>query len=87
MELSGQSNALSKFLGLVPYSVLSEYKCWQIFTYLFVHGSFFHLSINMFGLWIFGNELERDWGNKNFILYKLQNQIVEQTFLSVLLEL
>ena len=30
----------------------------QIVSYLFLHGSFFHLFFNMFALWMFGNVLE-----------------------------
>lgn len=36
MELSGQKNILFQMFGLIPYSVLQEYKLWQMFTYLFI---------------------------------------------------
>ncbi|WP_430886923.1 rhomboid family intramembrane serine protease [Halomonas gemina] len=31
--------------------------------YAFLPGSFFHLFINMFVLWMFGSPLKRDWGS------------------------
>ena len=40
---------------------------WQVISYAFLHGSFGHLFFNMLGLWMFGAELERLWGNKRFI--------------------
>ena len=32
---------------------------WQVVTYAFMHGSLMHIFFNMFGLWMFGSELER----------------------------
>lgn len=42
---------------------------WQVVTYAFLHGGFAHLFFNMLGLWMFGAELERLWGNKRFIQF------------------
>lgn len=44
---------------------------WQLFTYMFLHGGFFHLLLNMFALWMFGVELENIWGQKRFLTYYL----------------
>lgn len=57
-----------RFLGLVPRYVLKGY-LWQLFTYLFIHGGFWHLFWNMFVLWIFGTEIENYWGRKGFLKY------------------
>jgi len=55
-------------LGLVPAMVWKG--CiWQLFTYMFLHGSFIHILFNMFILWMFGGELERLWGTKEFLRY------------------
>ena len=53
MELSGQKNILFQMFGLVPRAVLQEYKLWQTFTYLFLHGGFIQILFNMFILWMF----------------------------------
>ena len=37
---------------------------WQVASYAFLHGSLTHLAFNMFGLWMFGGELERVWGSR-----------------------
>ena len=44
---------------------------WQVLTYVFLHGDFGHLFFNMLGLYMFGTELERLWGQKRFIQFLL----------------
>ena len=55
--------------GLVPNTVWSELRVWQPLTYMFLHGGFFHVAINMFVLWMFGREIEWRWGKKEFLKY------------------
>ena len=42
---------------------------WQPVTYMFIHGDFFHVFMNMFVLWMFGSEMESIWGSREFIKY------------------
>jgi membrane associated rhomboid family serine protease len=42
---------------------------WQVASYAFLHGSIGHLFFNMLGLWMFGSELERVWGQKRFMQF------------------
>jgi len=42
---------------------------WQPLTYMFIHGDFFHLFMNMFVLWMFGTEMESIWGSRGFLKY------------------
>ncbi|WP_310564037.1 rhomboid family intramembrane serine protease [Hydrogenophaga sp.] len=42
---------------------------WQLFSYAFLHGGVTHLAFNMFGLWMFGNELERIWGPRRLAAF------------------
>ena len=37
---------------------------WQLGTYAFLHAGLAHLAFNMFGVWMFGGELERVWGSR-----------------------
>ena len=69
MELSGQKNILFQMFGLVPQSVSHEFRLWQMFTYLFIHGGFIHIIFNMFVLWMFGKDLELDWGKNEFLIF------------------
>ena len=41
----------------------------QLITHMFMHGSFTHLLVNMFALWMFGKTLENMWGGKRFLTY------------------
>ncbi|MEP6701930.1 MAG: rhomboid family intramembrane serine protease [Betaproteobacteria bacterium] len=44
---------------------------WQLLTYAFLHGSFTHLLFNMFGVYMFGSDLERVWGGRRYMTYYL----------------
>lgn len=43
----------------------------QLITYMFLHGSVQHIIFNMLALVIFGPEIERKYGSKNFIWFYL----------------
>jgi membrane associated rhomboid family serine protease len=53
------------------YPLGDGFQVWQLLTYMFMHGSLMHLFFNMFALWMFGMELENEWGSKKFLLYYL----------------
>lgn len=44
---------------------------WQLLTYQFVHGGFTHILFNLFTLWMFGREIEAEWGAKKFTIFYL----------------
>ena len=39
---------------------------WTPLTYMFVHGGFWHLALNLYTLWVFGPRLEREWSPAAF---------------------
>ena len=55
--------------GLVPDLFTKHFFLWQPVSYMFLHGGFMHLFFNMFALWMFGTELERQWGTPFFLKY------------------
>ena len=57
------------YFGLVPILVWKKFFLWQLVTYMFLHGSFFHILFNLLALWMFGGELENYWGSKKFLFY------------------
>jgi rhomboid family protein len=57
------------FLGLTPKIVVERFWIWQLATYLFLHGGPVHILFNMLGIWMFGVELERLWGTRQFLKY------------------
>ncbi|MGB5353473.1 MAG: rhomboid family intramembrane serine protease, partial [Woeseia sp.] len=44
---------------------------WQLLSYGFLHGSPGHIFFNMFGLWMFGRDIERSLGAQRFAIYYL----------------
>lgn len=62
----GFTRALWMSFGLTPAAVTGSLAVWQLVTYIFLHGGFFHILFNMFALWMFGSELERTWGTREF---------------------
>ncbi len=56
-------------LGLIPRIAWSRFFLWQFFTYMFLHGNFLHIFLNMYALWIFGIEIESMWGTREFYKY------------------
>ena len=66
IELSAQRYFLFQIFGLVPQAIMKELKIWQTCTYLFIHGGLLHILFNMLVLWLFGKDLEIEWGKKNW---------------------
>jgi membrane associated rhomboid family serine protease len=60
---------LMEWFGLIPYLVVHGMRLWQVVSYLFFHGSAWHLLINLFTLWMFGRDLERAWGVQRFLRF------------------
>lgn len=57
---------------------------WSVVTYMFVHGGFMHLFMNMLALFFFGPPLEQKWGSRFFLRFYLVTGLGAAAF-SVLL--
>jgi len=55
-------------LGLQPYAVLHG-EIWQLVTYAFLHAGLLHILFNLLALWMFGAQLEMDWGYNLFMQF------------------
>ena len=66
----GFSYFLSYF-AFIPEVVVQKYYVWQVFTYMFLHGGFWHLFLNMFVLWMFGSEIEKLLGSRELLKFYL----------------
>ena len=66
--LSRMGIDLNNILGL-HFFLANDFHLWQVITYMFMHGSFMHILMNMFMLWMFGMVMENVWGSKKFLLY------------------
>jgi membrane associated rhomboid family serine protease len=56
-------------LGMLPAAVVERGAIWQLVSYMFLHGDVMHLVFNMLSLWMFGTDLERQWGTRFFTKY------------------
>ena len=63
------NNALFGNFALWPFG--PQFAPWQILTYGFLHGGLTHLLFNMFGLYMFGSDIENVWGQRRFVIYYL----------------
>ncbi|MCK5769082.1 rhomboid family intramembrane serine protease [Algiphilus sp.] len=58
--------ALIREFALWPLG--AGFQFWQVVSSAFLHGSVFHLAVNMFGLWMFGREVETALGSRRFLV-------------------
>jgi membrane associated rhomboid family serine protease len=76
-RFDGQSlrGVLTYTFGLMPLS--NGFMPWQLITYQFMHADFWHILYNMvFGLWMFGMEVEHVWGSRKFLIFYLSCGVV-----------
>ncbi len=78
-QLSLGSNQWQFFFshGAIPYQMVHGFGVnglpapvvQSIFTSMFIHGGFFHVGGNMLYLWIFGNNVEDEFGHLRFLFF------------------
>ncbi|MDR2537462.1 MAG: rhomboid family intramembrane serine protease [Treponema sp.] len=61
----------STYLAMNPLAVIGNKWVWQVFTYMFAHGSISHLLFNMLALFMFGTQVERYMGSAEFLCFYL----------------
>jgi membrane associated rhomboid family serine protease len=67
--IPGLERTLTLYFALIPSFVVKKLFVWTIVTYLFLHGSIWHILFNMLSLWMFGSELETTWGTRGFLRF------------------
>jgi len=65
LRLGAVQGFIDQYLVLVPKDVVGGH-IYQLVTYGFLHGNFWHLFFNMLMLWMFGSMLEGAWGSRKF---------------------
>jgi membrane associated rhomboid family serine protease len=66
-----QLNGFFAYWGMVP-AFVSAGEGWDtLITHQFLHGDLIHLGSNMLFLWIFGDNMEEEWGHLRFLLFYL----------------
>ncbi len=59
---------LSGWLGV---TVGGFWQVWRYVTSQFLHGGFWHIALNMLGVYMLGTPLERSWGSRRFLTFYL----------------
>lgn len=65
---------VTDLLMLWPLSS-KNFNAYQLFTYMFAHGSFPHIFFNMLALASFGPILENYWGDRRFLIFYIATGI------------
>ncbi len=60
------AESITVFGALIPAAVVHGY-VYQLVSYAFLHGSIMHILGNMFVLWMFGSQIEMDFGFRQFL--------------------
>lgn len=47
----------------------SDFRIYQLFTYMFMHEGFWHVFCNMFAVWMFGSMMENTWGPRRYLFF------------------
>ena len=58
-------------MAFALWPVGPQFMPWQLLTYAFLHGGLSHLAFNMFGLYMFGGDVERVWGARRYLAFYL----------------
>lgn len=76
LELPG--GGVTGWLMLSPDRVTGNWEVWRILTYAFCHNPDdpLHLAFNMLGLWIFGNQVESLYGQREFLRFYLTAALI-----------
>lgn len=68
-NMAGRMGPLTRWFSFIPQNAIFGLEVWRFFTYMFLHGGFFHIALNMFILWMFGAQIESRWGQRTFLIY------------------
>jgi membrane associated rhomboid family serine protease len=66
--------------SMIPALVVTRHWLWTFVTYMFLHGDFSHLFFNMFALFVFGTQVERQIGSGEFALFYFVSGILAGVF-------
>jgi membrane associated rhomboid family serine protease len=70
-NMAGPMGPLTRWFSFIPQNAIFGLEVWRFFTYMFLHGGFLHIGLNMFILWMFGSQIEARWGQRTFMIYYL----------------
>jgi membrane associated rhomboid family serine protease len=81
--LAGQvfgQNWIALRFSMIPAVVITQRWVWTFATYMFLHSGFGHIFFNMFALFVFGAQVERQMGSREFLLFYFVSGILAGVF-------
>ncbi len=78
--MGSYAGTLERWGALVPGMVWARGQAWRLFTYMFLHGDVWHILFNMLGLWMFGQPVAHQLGDRKFLGLFLVSGIVAGLF-------
>ncbi len=70
------NHQIAGYLALQNTVFSQPWKLWQLLTYGFLHGGVMHLLFNMWGLYIFGSDVEGIHGKRRFLEFYISTIIL-----------
>jgi len=77
------NRSIFESLSFSPSLFFDRFPLWRIFSYAFLHYSFFHLAINSIFIYVFGNSLEVKIGHRQYFLLFISAAAVSAMFYAV----
>jgi membrane associated rhomboid family serine protease len=77
-QLFGQ-RYMAQYMAMIPRAVMQGW-VWTFVTYMFFHDGFSHIFFNMFALFIFGTQVERQMGSREFLLFYMLTGVLAGVF-------
>lgn len=82
---SPEKDSVFHILGAYSwFTCFSLHELWRLVSYQFVHAGAAHLIFNMWALYFFGSNVERDMGGRRFLLFYLVCGVAGALFSSAL---
>ncbi|MBR4674083.1 MAG: rhomboid family intramembrane serine protease [Victivallales bacterium] len=74
-QFGNSGEELYNLCALHPYFI-KKYQIWRLVTYTFLHGGFWHIVCNMWGVFLFGKPVERLLGYKRFLVLYFMSGVI-----------
>jgi membrane associated rhomboid family serine protease len=60
---------IETLFSMIPALIITRRWLWSFVTYMFLHADLGHIFFNMFALFVFGAQVEREMGSREFLLF------------------
>lgn len=82
-ELEPSISAVLKYGSISTYRIREDYQLWRLITYMFLHGSWFHILFNSMAQFTFCLAMEKSWGLLRYLIIYFATGIIGGLFSSM----